>query len=345
MTAHYAMISKLLSHPIVQFAAAMLVALSILVSMYPASVPPLSRLSNYAVQLMLFYLLAGLFFLLVKQPRLTFIFFGGCAVLCLFLKFSIKNDSIHRWRQAVINRRLAEEPPAKEEFPVFKIAHLNVSNAPGVAGAIATIRASQAGLISIHEVTPQWDQWLRDSLSAEYPYHHTLVDIGLFGMAIYSKYALEQVDTFYFRTIPNLRGLISIDGNTAGFISTHTEPALNDASKQRLRDHLGVIAGQAGAAVFPVLVFGELNAVSWSNEIQDFRDSSGLQESRTGFMSYASSGMSSFFDVPFDHVYYSPELECTAFENLFDAKTGKRLGIATAFQFKNSPAHAKKIVR
>jgi endonuclease/exonuclease/phosphatase (EEP) superfamily protein YafD len=284
----------------------------------------------------------GLFFLLIKQPRLTFIFFGGCAVLCLFLKFSIKNDSINRWRQAVINRRLAEEQPEKEESPVFKIAHLNVSNATDVADAIATIKASQASIISIHEVTPQWEQWLSDSLSREYPYHHTLVDIGLFGMAIYSKYELTQVDTFYYRSIPNLRGLISIDGNTAGFISTHTEPALNDASKQRLKDHLSVVAGQARSPALPMLVFGEFNAVSWSNEIQSFRDSTSLQESRTGFMPYTSIGVSSFFDVPLDHVFYSPELDCTAFENLYNAKTGKRLGIAATFQFKHPLSYAKK---
>ncbi len=336
------MISKLLSHPFVQLSAAALVVLSILVSMYPATIPHLAGLSNYAVQLMVFYLVAGLFSLLIKQPRYTFIFFGGCALLCLFLKFSIKNNFINQWRQTVINRRMAEAPPAIEEFPVFKIAHLNLSSATDVDGAIATIKASQAGVVSIHEVTPQWDQLLSDSLSPEYPYHHTLVDIGMFGMAIYSKYELKQVDTIYYRNIPNLSGLVTIDGITMGFISTHTEPALNEASKLRLRGHLAVIARYSRKVAHPLLVFGEFNAVSWSDEIQVFRDSTGLLESRSGFMSYAPGGMSSFFDVPIDHVFYSPELNCMAFENLYSPKANKHLGIATTFQFRNLPPHAKK---
>jgi len=345
MTALFTMISKLLSHPIVQFATVILVALSIVVSIYPASIPPLSRMSNYAVHLMVFYFIAGLFFLLIKQPRFTFIFFGGCAVLCLFLRHSIKNNFIDRWRQTVINRGVAGQPLAQEELPVIKIAHFNVSNAEDMAGAIATIRASQASVISIHEVTPQWDQWLQDSLSPLYPFHHTLVDIGMFGMAIYSKYELKQVDTFYYRNIPNLRGVISIEGNNVGFISTHTEPALNDASKQRLRDHLGVIAWQARTAAFPVLVFGEFNAVSWSNEIQVFCDSTGLMESRTGFISYTAGGMSSFFDVPLDHVFYSQELECMAFGNLFSQKTNNRLGITATFRLKKPASHVQETAR
>ncbi|TAK42592.1 MAG: endonuclease/exonuclease/phosphatase family protein [Saprospiraceae bacterium] len=345
MTALFTMISKLLSRPIVQIATAILVALSILVSIYPASIPPLSQMSNYAVQLMEFYFIAGLFFLFIKQPRFTFIFFGGCAVLCLFLRYSIKNSFIDRWRQTVISRSVAGQPPVEEELPVIKIAHFNVSNAEDMAGAIATIRASQASVISIHEVTPQWDQWLRDSLSPQYPFHHTLVDIGMFGMAIYSKYELKQVDTFYYRDIPNLRGVISIDGSSVGFISTHTEPALNDASKQRLRDHLGVITGQARSAAMPVLVLGEFNAVSWSDEIQVFRDSTGLLESRTGFISYAPGGMSSFFDVPLDHVFYSQELECIAFSNLFSQKTNNRLGITATFRLRKPASHVQKTAR
>lgn len=335
------MTSRLLSRPIVQLAAASLVALSILVSIYPASIPGLSRVSNYAVQFMLFYLLAGLFFLLLKQPRLTFIFFGGSVVLCLFLKYSINNDGIQKLRQVVINRRMVEKSPVVLKKSTFKIAHLNVSNVTKVTDAIATIKASDAGVISIHEVTPQWDQWLSDSLSGAYPYHHTLVDIGLYGMAIYSKYPLEQVDTFYFHNIPNLRGVISIDSNRVGFINTHTEPALNTASKQRLRGHLASIARQTRGAAFPVLVFGEFNAVSWSNEIQVFRDSARLFESRTGFMPYASSGVSSFLDVPLDHIFYSPELDCMSFENLYNAKSNKRLGIFAEFQFKYPRTHAK----
>ncbi len=333
------MLSRLLSHPLVQLAIAMMVALGVVVSVFPHFIPQLSWAVNYAVLLMLFYLAAGMVFLFLQQPRLTFICFAGCALLCFFLKYSVKSNTIERWRQMVIKDRM---PPVQDAPEVeFRAVHLNVTNTADASDLLNTLRQSNADLVSFHEVTPDWGRLLQDSLAASYPFHHDMVDIGLFGMAIFSRFQLTDIDTFYYEEIPNLRGCVDVEGEKFCFMSVHTEPALNTFSLQRLREHLGMVATEVRKMEMPVIVMGDFNSVSWSSEMQIFMDSSGLLESRRGFMPYSNGGTSSFFDIPLDHIFFSPRLYCNGFEVL-KSKAAHRLGILGNYSFKPLATHAKK---
>jgi endonuclease/exonuclease/phosphatase (EEP) superfamily protein YafD len=288
---------------------------------------------------MLFYLAAGMVLLFLKQPRLTFVCFAGCALLCFFLKFSLKSNTIERWRQAVIKNRL----PAVQEAPEiqFRAVHLNVTNTADASDMLNTLRQCSPDLVSFHEVTPDWGRLLKDSLAALYPFHHDMVDIGLFGMAIFSRHPLTSMDTFYYEEIPNLRGCVDVEDEKLCFLSVHTEPALNSFSLLRLREHLGLVATEVRRMEVPVIVMGDFNSVSWSNEMQVFMDSSGLLESRTGFMPFSNGGTSSFFDIPLDHIFFSPRLYCNGFEVL-KSKAAHRLGILGNYSFKPLATHAKK---
>ena len=75
------MFRKLLTHPTVHLAITGLIALGVLLCVFPDVVPRFSWVVNHAVQLMLFYLFAGLVMLFLKQPKLTFAFFVGCVLL------------------------------------------------------------------------------------------------------------------------------------------------------------------------------------------------------------------------------------------------------------------------
>ncbi len=310
------------------------VALGVVVCIFPHYFPSISWGVNYAVQLMLLYLVGGVVFLFLKQPRLTFICFAGSALLCFFLKYSVKSDSIERWRQTVIKKRMPGQEPAEED-PPLRLAHLNITNIISPAEALDVIRKSNADILSIHEVTPDWDQWLNDSLSGLYPYHHSLIDIGIYGMAIYSRYELEHTDTFYYQDIPNLRTCLKANGNPLCLVSIHTEPALNSFSLKRLREHLTTAAKELNQMETPVLVFGDFNAVAWSDELQVFMDSTGLMESRKGFMT---SGIP--LGVPLDHIFYSRQLRCNDFFILKSPIT-RHLGIIGTYQF-NPHQNARK---
>ncbi len=326
------MAQKILSHTITHLTAASLVAFGVFVCVYPHIFSSFSWIVNYAVQLMLAFLIGGLVFLFFKQPRLTFVSFGGCLLLCFYLKFSIKNNSIEHWRNSILKQH---QP--NDERVHLNAAQFNLTNSSTPEEMVEALRASGADLLSIHEVTPGWSQWLQDSLSDVYPHHHTMVDLGIFGMSIFSRYPLSSVDTFYYQEIPNLRVCIQKDGTDLCLISVHTEPALNDYSLRRLEGQLETLAGQISRMDMPLMVLGDFNAVSWSKELQQFMDNTGLLESRSGFMDR----QRSFWDVPVDHIFHSPKLGCADFVNFSD-REGRHLGIMAAFQINPLAKHVKK---
>jgi endonuclease/exonuclease/phosphatase family metal-dependent hydrolase len=335
------MIHKILSHPLVQLAISLMAGFGVVICIFPSVFPAFSWLINYAVQLMLFYLAMGLFSLFLSQHKLTFVFFGGCAVLCLFLKYSIKNNDIERWRETVIHKKLHENVVEKPT-PALKIAHVNVTYADSIPDITKVVRIIEPDVLSFHEVTPDWDVWLADSLSAAYPYNRSMVDIGIFGMAIYSKVPLLSLDTFWYQDRPNLRGGIVGIGDSINLFSVHTEPALNVSSLERLRSHLSVVGEEIREFSQPALVFGEFNAVPWSGEIQTFLSKTNLSDSRTGFMSQPTGVGGSFFDLPLDHIFYSSHMQCVGFQTLMGGSPVRRLGISGAFTMKKNGNHVVK---
>jgi endonuclease/exonuclease/phosphatase (EEP) superfamily protein YafD len=327
------MAQKILAHPLAHLTTALLVSFGILVCVFPQAYSPLSWVVNYAVQLMVFYLALGLVFLLLKQPRLTFICFVGCLFLCFYLKFSTKNNYIDRWRNALL-----EDYRQKDVQVNLKVGQFNLSNSNDQVGIAKALRECGADLLSIHEVTPGWDQWLEDSLKQAYPYHHTMVDLGIFGMALYSRFPLASVDTFYFEEIPNLRACLQKNGIDLCVVSVHTEPALNEYSRKRLQGHLETLTTQiSGMEDMPLLVTGDFNAVSWSSELQRFMEQAGLLQSRVGFMDV----QRSMGHVPIDHIFHSPRLGCADFANFSD-RGGQHLGIMSTFQINQLATHVKK---
>ncbi len=326
------MAQKFLSNPYFQIAAATLAIFGVLVCVYPHAIPSFSWVVNYAVQLMMAYLLGGFVLLFLKQPRLTFISFGACLMLCFYLKFSIKNNSIERWRNSVFKQYQPQENQVR-----LKAAQFNLSNGAEPEEFAKALRASGADVLSIHEVNPGWSQWLEDSLAQTYPYHHTMVDLGIFGMAVFSRYPITSVDTFYYEEIPTLRACLKKDGTDLCLVSVHTEPALNEYSLRRLEGQLETISAQISRMDMPLMVMGDFNSVSWSKELQNFMDSTGLLESRSGFMDR----QGSFWGVPVDHIFHSPRLGCADFVNFSD-RGGRHLGIMASFQINPLASYVKK---
>jgi endonuclease/exonuclease/phosphatase (EEP) superfamily protein YafD len=216
-------------------------------------------------------------------------------------------------------------------------AHFNLSNAASPAELSKSVLASSADLLSLHEVTPGWTGWLQDSVALAYPHHHTMVDLGIFGMALYSKHPFTSIDTFYYNEVPNLRACIEKDGTGICFLSVHTEPALNEPSMRRLVEHLDAVTAEVGSMDAPLLVLGDFNSVSWSQELQHFMSQAGLLESRSGFMDI----QKSFRNVPVDHIFYSRAFNCADFDALTNG-SGRHLGIRAKFRLKPNAYHVKK---
>lgn len=315
------MIAKILNTNLVQYTIIAILSISTLVCIFPPNLLFFKWTANFAFHLMLLQFFLGLFFLVVRQPRLTFVAFVTTAILCLFLKQASNTDF---------------SPPTPTNAPSIKIAQFNLSNSDeNAAITIHSIKETEADLISIQEITPFWDSLLQQELQNNYPFHYMTHHVNIFGLAIYSKNELLSIDTFSYRNIPNIIGQMVIENyqDPIYFISTLTTPPASYKDYTQLTKHLQKVGERCNTINGPLLTFGDYNAVPWSDEIQDFRDQTHLLDSRRGFMPTYPDGALNFFWTPIDHIFFSNHFNCLSFGTI-SGETSRHLGIQGVFQLK-----------
>jgi len=324
------MVHKILGYQPVQFVLSSLIIMGAVMCIFTPNYFLFKLGATYAVHLMFAYLFIGMIFLIAKQPKLMFTSFACCAGLCLFLKSSANEDLIL---------------PARTDGESVKVAHFNISTFGNDYDEILNeILNTNADVISIQELTPDWNQFIENSLiSKQYPHDVSLVRIDPFGVAVYSKYEFTSVDTFYynnnpnFRNIPNLHCIINSprENRKVNFISSRTYPPFNVTAYDHLREHMVFIAKKISTITGPVITVGDYNAVPWSKEIKEFRDLAQLKDSRRSYTPSFKEGSFMLFHLPIDHIFFSEELRCVEFENLYTAGSN-HIGIEGTYQFNSN---------
>lgn len=275
-----------------------------------------------AVEITLGILGFGLLCLLLQWHRLMFVSFACAGILSLFLKSSTNPAPVYA------------TPILEEDIEVI---HLNISSYEGSVYEDLTdlLLRTDADLISIQEVDPEWDMVLRDELSDTYPYFSSVASVGINGLAIFSKLRLTNLDTFYHNNIPNLTGLIEAkkEGDKPiRFISTYTNPAFGtDKFYQELRDHFEAIIDKVKDTAGARLALGTYNTVAWSSEMKFFTGELGLQNSRRT--------INPFSEDTYEHIFHSRDIECVDFDGIYD-NSEERIGLKIKLHHKKQlPDH------
>ena len=176
-------------------------------------------------------------------------------------------------------------------------------------------------------------------MSEKFPYSTARIGFDP-GIAVFSKFEINNQDTFFVENLPNIVGSIKPDGQDQElfFISSTTLPPFYTKDYDRLKKQLNRIAEKASAINAPILTLADYNLVQWSDEIHDFRTKAGLKDSRRGFSPAAAGGnvFGSFFESPRDHIFFSEHFKCIGFQNL-ESSSSHHLGIKGSFQFNPIP--------
>jgi endonuclease/exonuclease/phosphatase (EEP) superfamily protein YafD len=173
-------------------------------------------------------------------------------------------------------------------------------------------------LIRLHQpdvvVTLETDLWWQEALQpihAVYPHRVNRPLDNLYGMHLYSKYALEDVKIrdLIEDGVPSIHCYLLLQDKIK--VKCHflhpapPSPTENASSKPRDRELL-LIAREVADTTEPTIVTGDLNDVAWSPTTRAFRRISGLKDPRMG------RGMFNTFhaDYPFlrwplDHIFHS----------------------------------------
>lgn len=294
--------------------------LGVLMVIFTPDIQTFKWAAQYAIQFLFGYLALGLFFFSIDRPKLMFTSLLCCATLALYLQ-KTTNDSL----------RFAKDTLESN----IKVAHFNVSGfSESYEEAIDILLKTEADIISVQEVTPDWNRVLIDNLRDSFPYLNSLVRFDLFGQIILSKFHVNKVDTIYHRDLPYLKLIMQVDNREVCLISSHALPPLDRSSYDRLKDQLFKLAPHVQRSEIPVIVVGDFNLTAWSREIRDFKTAANLKDSRRGVLPTTFKGAISEFEVPLEHIFFTDEMECIQFDPIIDHKTAP-VGISGTYQFKS----------
>jgi endonuclease/exonuclease/phosphatase (EEP) superfamily protein YafD len=279
----------------------------------------LKQSTYFTVQIMLCYFLLGMFFFLVNQRNLMLTSLLCCGFLSLYLKSSSNG-----------HLRLA----VKTEEPEIRVAMMNLSNAEDYFGTMEAIVEKDADVWTFQEITPDWYHVIDLALCDYYPHAATLLRIDPYGMVVFSKFPIQDIDTFYFQGIPNLVVTIDVQGSSGiHLVSSHTTAPVNSEAYRMIREHFRTVSRYITTLSGPVITCGDYNLPSWATELKEYKALAQLNDSRRDIIPASNQGSLSIFKVPVDHIFFTHDIECTAFRVIQD-ENARHLGISGTYQLK-----------
>lgn len=272
----------------------------------------IQSMSDYLVHFTVLFFISGLFFLIINKRKAVLTSFGLCAVLCVFLK----GES---------NSRM--NAPAENNQQSLSIAHINLANAESAQELTDMMVASDPDVISVQELTPDWSGVLANLMAVQYPYSFTEVRIDPYGKGIYSKYPIQDVDSLNNNAIRDYKFELKIGQEIFCLYSSYLTPALDKNSKRAAQAQLLQLESNINKQQYRSLVFGEYNMTYWNEDIRGFRN-------RTNLLNTRKDVLPTSLKVPYDHIFFTPDIECLKFGKI-NTSSGNKLGLFANFQIKD----------
>ena len=148
------------------------------------------------------------------------------------------------------------------------------------------IRQHQPDLILTLESDAHWEQAL-SVLEDDYPYRVAVPLDNLYGMHLYSRLALKDIDVKFILSdeIPSIHATVILrSGQPVQLYCLHPKPpSPTEAKDSTLRDaELLIVGDQIKDLDESCIVMGDLNDVAWSRTTRLFQRISGLLDPRVG---------------------------------------------------------------
>jgi len=175
---------------------------------------------------------------------------------------------------------------------------------------LALIKARNADVVGIAELTPTWYQRLRERLPE---YRYQVVEPGFGGIGVLSKYPLDDAQIRYFGAIrrPRVHARMRLGNGHVTLLFVHPVIPLRRAETRV--GEFTVIAGEAAAAKEPVILAGDLNSTPWSYLFEMLKENGSLIDSEQGYGPQPSwNGFWPFALFPIDHCLTSAEFSVSS---------------------------------
>ncbi len=184
------------------------------------------------------------------------------------------------------------------------------------------IKKENPEIITIQEMSPKWEQEL-NQLKIEYPYFLIESRNDNFGIAIYSKYPLEDAEILHLNkeNIPYPFGTVKINDQSISILGIHTMPPIGseyfELRNRQLKSVNEFIKQQEGE----LILLGDLNCTSFSSNLNILLEGTRLRDSRLGKGIQGSwSARMKLFYLTLDHAFVTDKIQ------VLDRRIGEDLG-------------------
>lgn len=205
----------------------------------------------------------------------------------------------------------------------LKLLHVNVySGNDQYERLFKLIDAEQPDVIFLQEFTPAW-RVSCEHLQEDYPFNYSVPSEGNFGIAIFSRIALDSVTHVDSPPLqhPTILAMMTVDDTPLTLINTHPTIPLTRSLYDARNEQLESLADMANQAQGAVILTGDLNSSVWSRRYRALEDSTGLRNTRRGFgIQPTWPTFMPFAMIPIDHVLVSDDI------TVVGTRTGAHIG-------------------
>lgn len=210
----------------------------------------------------------------------------------------------------------SEESPIHSSFKLM-VANIQMTNRE-FDQFLRVVEEEDPDILLVMETDKEWISHLAP-LSRSYNYKKEVAMDNTYGMALYSKLKLENLEVkFLFREdVPSIHATIILPNATKfTFHGTHPVPPVPseypDSFGEKDKELL-VIGDIVANASLPSVVAGDFNDVAWSSLSTLFATSGKLEDVRAGRGFYNTfSAKSAVTRWPLDHIYVTKEFQVIA---------------------------------
>jgi endonuclease/exonuclease/phosphatase (EEP) superfamily protein YafD len=312
-------ISNFFSNKVVENILLFLILSGVIATIITPDLPFVGKSSDFANQIMIFYLALSMFFLLISQQRLMIAALICTGIFAFFLK-------------ETTNARIRYALPNQEEK--LRLALINLSSIDSDPRKVFQyISKKNHDILIFQEYTPEWQGAIENQIEPNFSYKIALPRIDVYGLKILSQYPIVIADTIYYKDIPLLKIQLLKNNKRFDVLTAYFPPQLDANSREIALGELDLINSRIEAMQVPLIVAGVFNMVPWSAEIQDFKQKGGFTESRSGYIPSMDRTSGGIFGKPVTHIFYNQLLECTGFS--VSRADNDEYGVEAQFQIKN----------
>jgi endonuclease/exonuclease/phosphatase (EEP) superfamily protein YafD len=145
------------------------------------------------------------------------------------------------------------------------------------------VRKSSPDILVLEEICQRWDEPLA-ALKSELPFWSSLAEDGHFGVAIFSRFPLDElrIELFHDR-VPVIVARITIDQTPITIYGVHLAGPMSAAGTTRQTQELSELANILMNVSTDQIVLGDFNSTSWAPAFSSFVSQTRLRDTRLGF--------------------------------------------------------------